>query len=143
MSEKRCGTCRWWRLTDEGLSVVSFGDCEIPLPERLPMWLRNVGGKMLFATEGTHCKAWDECEKCGNQSDPETEYWCAWCGEWCDHQISMGTMAKLSGVSKGNCSKIERGGNITALGLYKLCWSIGIHPRDVLPEYRPNEKGQA
>lgn len=52
--------------------------------------------------------------------------------------ISMGTMAKLSGVSKGNCSKIERGGNITALGLYKLCWSIGVHPRDVLPEYRPN-----
>ena len=50
----------------------------------------------------------------------------------------MGTMAKLSGVSKGNCSKIERGGNVTALGLYKLCWSIGIHPRDVLPEYRPN-----
>lgn len=52
--------------------------------------------------------------------------------------ISMGTMAKLSGVSKGNCSKIERGGNITTLSLYKLCWSIGIHPRDVLPEYRPN-----
>lgn len=52
--------------------------------------------------------------------------------------ISMGTMAKLSGVSKGNCSKIERGGNITAIGLYKLCWTIGIHPRDVLPEYRPN-----
>jgi DNA-binding Xre family transcriptional regulator len=54
--------------------------------------------------------------------------------------ISMGTMAKLSGVSKGNCSKIERGGNITALSLYKLCWSIGIHPRDVLPEYRPNDQ---
>lgn len=52
--------------------------------------------------------------------------------------ISMGCMAKLSGVSKGNCSKIERGGNITALSLYKLCWAIGVHPRDVLPAYRPN-----
>lgn len=56
--------------------------------------------------------------------------------------ISMGTLAKLSNVSKGNCSKIERGANITALNLYKLCWSIGIHPRDVLPEYRPNKERQ-
>lgn len=57
--------------------------------------------------------------------------------------ISMGTLSKLSGVSKGNCSKIERGGNVTALGLYKLCWSIGVHPRDVLPEYRPNDQAHA
>lgn len=52
----------------------------------------------------------------------------------------MGTMAKLSGVSKGNCSKIERGANITTGALYKLCWSIGVHPRDVMPEYQPNEE---
>ncbi len=52
--------------------------------------------------------------------------------------ISLGTMAKLSGVSKGNCSKIEHGGNVTALSLYKLCWAIGVHPCEVLPAYRPN-----
>ena len=56
--------------------------------------------------------------------------------------VSMGVMAKLSGVSKGNCSKIERGSNITALGLYRLCWSLGVHPREVLPEYRPNDQAQ-
>ncbi len=54
--------------------------------------------------------------------------------------ISMGTMTKLSGVSKGNCSKIERGANITTAALYKLCWSIGVHPREVMPDYRPNVK---
>ena len=54
--------------------------------------------------------------------------------------ISIGAMAKLSGVSKGNCSKIEHGGNVTALCLYRLCWSLGAHPRDVLPEYRPNDR---
>lgn len=57
--------------------------------------------------------------------------------------ISLGTMAKLSGVSKGNCSKIEHGGNVTALCLYKLCWAIGVHPREVLPAYRPNEPSSA
>ena len=57
--------------------------------------------------------------------------------------ISMGTMAKLSGVSKGNCSKIERGANITTLNLYRLCWSIGVHPREVMPEYRPNSPSSA
>lgn len=52
--------------------------------------------------------------------------------------ISMGTMAKLSGVSKGNCSKIERGANITTLALYKLCWVLGVHPREVLPDFLPS-----
>lgn len=54
--------------------------------------------------------------------------------------ISMGAMAKLSGVNKGHCSRIERGANISVVNLYKLCWSLGVHPRDVLPEYRPNPK---
>ena len=52
--------------------------------------------------------------------------------------ITLPTLSKLSGVSKGNCSKVEHGGNVSALTLYKLCWSLGMHPREVLPEYRPN-----
>lgn len=57
--------------------------------------------------------------------------------------ISLLTMANLSGVSKGNCSKIEHGGNVTTLCLYKLCWAIGVHPREVLPEYRtPKNSGR-
>ena len=55
---------------------------------------------------------------------------------------SMGTMSKLSGVSKGRYSNIENGANLTVLTLYKMCWSIGIHPRDVLPGYRSNEKAR-
>ena len=53
--------------------------------------------------------------------------------------ITLPTLSKLSGVSKGNCSKVEHGGNVSALTLYKLCWSLGMHPREVLPEYRPND----
>ena len=27
------------------------------------------------------------CIKCGKIADPKTDrYWCAWCGEWGDHQ---------------------------------------------------------
>ena len=51
--------------------------------------------------------------------------------------ISLGTLSKLSGVSKGNLSKIEHGGNVTTLCLYRLCWSLGIHPSAVLPAYNP------
>jgi DNA-binding Xre family transcriptional regulator len=57
--------------------------------------------------------------------------------------ITLPTLSKLSGVSKGNCSKVEHGGNVSALTLYKLCWSIGVHPREVLPEYRPNDPSSA
>jgi transcriptional regulator with XRE-family HTH domain len=51
--------------------------------------------------------------------------------------LTLPTLSKLSGVSRGNVSKAENGGNITALTLYRLCWSIGIHPTAVLPPFRP------
>jgi transcriptional regulator with XRE-family HTH domain len=70
--------------------------------------------------------------------------------------LTMPALSKLSGVNHCNISKIEVGGNITAITLYRLCWSIGIHPADVLPDYNskspfepkraaawPNEKAQA
>lgn len=50
--------------------------------------------------------------------------------------ISIKTLAKLSGVSRSNCEKIEQGNNATILTIYRLCWSIGIHPREVLPDFR-------
>lgn len=58
--------------------------------------------------------------------------------------ITLPTLCKLSGVSKGNVSKIEHGiGNLTAVTLYRLCWSLGIHPRDVLPDCRKRKSGAA
>jgi transcriptional regulator with XRE-family HTH domain len=51
--------------------------------------------------------------------------------------ISLSTLAKLSGISKGNCSKVEHGMNVTVVSLYRICWALGVHPREVLPEYRP------
>ena len=54
-------------------------------------------------------------------------------------EISLRTLAKLSGLSAGNCSRVEHGLNLTAVSLYRLCWSLGVHPKDVLPEYRPND----
>ena len=57
--------------------------------------------------------------------------------------ITLPTLCKLSGVSKGGISKIENGsGNLTAVTLYRLCWSLGIHPRDVLPDYRQNAQAE-
>lgn len=54
----------------------------------------------------------------------------------CETGISLPTLCKLAGVSKGNVSKIENGtGNLTMVTLYRLCWSLGIHPREVLPRY--------
>lgn len=50
--------------------------------------------------------------------------------------LTLPTLSRLSGISKGNVSKAEHGANITALTLYRLCWSIGIHPSDVLPDYK-------
>jgi len=52
--------------------------------------------------------------------------------------LTLPTLSKLSGVSRGNVSKAENGGNITAVTLYRLCWSIGIHPADVLPDFNTN-----
>jgi transcriptional regulator with XRE-family HTH domain len=47
--------------------------------------------------------------------------------------LTLPMLSKLSGVSRGKVSKTENGGNLTALTLYRLCWSIGIHPAEVLP----------
>ena len=51
-------------------------------------------------------------------------------------KLSMGTLAKLSGVSKGNLSKIENGANPTMLSFYRICWSLGVHPKELLPPFR-------
>lgn len=53
-------------------------------------------------------------------------------------RISLPTLAKLCGVSKGNLSKIEHGGNVTVTTLYRVCWALGVHPSEVLPADWPN-----
>ncbi len=53
-------------------------------------------------------------------------------------RLTLSTLAKLSGVSKGNLSKIEHGGNVTVLTLYRVCFSLGVHPIELLPPFRPN-----
>ena len=50
--------------------------------------------------------------------------------------ISLTTLAKLSGISKGNCSKVERGWNVTVVSLYRICWALGVHPMAVLPAHK-------
>ena len=57
-------------------------------------------------------------------------------------RITLPTLAKLSGVSKGNLSKIEHGGNVTVTTLYRVCWSLGVHPSEMLPPGWPNIEGQ-
>jgi XRE family transcriptional regulator, regulator of sulfur utilization len=52
--------------------------------------------------------------------------------------LSLPALAKLSGVSKGNLSRIEHGGNVTVATLYRLCWSLGVHPSEALPPDWPN-----
>ena len=49
--------------------------------------------------------------------------------------LTMEMLAKLSGVSKGQISKIEKGGNPTALTLYKLSGALGIHPIGLMPAF--------
>ena len=56
--------------------------------------------------------------------------------------LTLPTLAKLCGVSKGNLSKIEHGGNVTVATLYRVCWSLGVHPSEVLPADWPNTQGQ-
>ena len=52
-------------------------------------------------------------------------------------RLSIQTLSNLSGVPKGSIEKIENGGNLTMVTLGRLCWSLGVHPRDVFPDLKP------
>lgn len=49
--------------------------------------------------------------------------------------LTLPTLAKLTGLSKGNLSKIEHGANVTAVTLYRIGWAIGLHPWHMLPPF--------
>lgn len=55
MVDKRCGTCRWWKLAAGG---ESSGFCFRPVPEYLPdnIWLQYHGRER---GQGTTCKLWE------------------------------------------------------------------------------------
>ena len=53
MTDKRCGTCRWWRVFHE-----STGECEAPLPMCVFDW----SDRLMRADEGTRCPAWQAQE---------------------------------------------------------------------------------
>jgi transcriptional regulator with XRE-family HTH domain len=49
--------------------------------------------------------------------------------------LTIGQLASLSNVAKGNISKVERGSNPSVLTLYRLAWSLGLSVVDLLPGY--------
>lgn len=51
-------------------------------------------------------------------------------------RLTLPKLAKLSGVAKGNLSKIENGGNCTLVTLYRVAWILGIEPMALLPSFK-------
>jgi transcriptional regulator with XRE-family HTH domain len=49
--------------------------------------------------------------------------------------MSLRDLAEVTGLSKGNLSKIENGGNVTIATLYRICRMLDLHPRYVLPDF--------
>ena len=52
MTDKRCGTCRWWER-DHDAKVWSFGWCRPPMP----IW-STAKHNTMCEPEGTTCPAW-------------------------------------------------------------------------------------
>lgn len=50
--------------------------------------------------------------------------------------MSLGNLAEATGLSKGNLSKIENGGNVTLVTIYRICRVLDLHPRYVLPDFK-------
>lgn len=44
-------------------------------------------------------------------------------------------MSFLSGIGKGSLSRIENGGNLKVLSLFRICEVLCVHPRAVFPVY--------
>ena len=49
--------------------------------------------------------------------------------------LTLDTLADLSGVRKSVIYRIETGGNPTTTTLFAVCYSLGIHPSEILPTY--------
>jgi hypothetical protein len=61
MSERRCGTCRWWGdgspYTDEHRAINLYRPCNWPVP----MWLRSNWASPPEA-DGTTCPTWQPAD---------------------------------------------------------------------------------
>lgn len=53
-----------------------------------------------------------------------------------DAGLTLPQLAEDSGVSKGNLSRIEHGGDLQLSTLYTLCRALGCRPAHVLPDFK-------
>lgn len=54
-----------------------------------------------------------------------------------DLGLTLPKLATLARVSKGNLSRIERGGDFQISTFYRLCWALNVEPCQMVLQHVP------